>query len=350
MDKNECEDKYSETETEEHLNGKRDLFEWIKKQPCVTDAILEGWIPETKQRPDIMFKFNGKQYVIEYQCSPIASEYIERHELYQAAGINDIWILGTEKYLKSNMREKFIQSKSIGFYDSGNNYLIPINFRSSNIDKLLTAKSTLRKRKYGYANELFYGLCLNTFLFNGEIINRHIGDINDAIKVHNIRQEIKSKTQKSRSRTYREKAQTIVDKAILSLRLSTLATYPYGLDYRLSINNLKSTDSFKNIFLYANDLIRIEDLNLFLKKQENSNWVFTIDIYRKKKEYHLRAEPTIAYFYHDIFKKKVLNSYDLLNYCNDKRCLINDLESIMRENIKLALSHTDNNIRILEVQ
>lgn len=350
MDKNECEDKYSETETEEHLNGKRDLFEWIKKQPCVTDAILEGWIPETKQRPDIMFKFNGKQYVIEYQCSPIASEYIERHELYQAAGINDIWILGAEKYLKSNMREKFIQSKSMGFYDSGNENLIPISFNSSNINKLLTAKSTLCKCKYSYANVLFYGLSLSAFLFNGEIVNKHIGNIDEAIKVHNGRQEIKSRDQKNRSRIYREKSQMIIDKAILSLRLSPFAVYSYGLDYRLSINNLKSTDSFKNIFLYANDLIRIENLNLFLKKQENSNWFFTIDINRKKKEYQLRAEPIIVFFYHDIFKKKALNSYDLLNYCNDKKCLTGDLECIMRDNINLALSYTDNNIRILEVQ
>ena len=80
-DKSEC-DKYSEPETEEHLRGKIDLYEWIKKQDGVTDAVLEGWLPETKQRPDIMFKFHGDQCVIEYQCSPIATEYIERHELY----------------------------------------------------------------------------------------------------------------------------------------------------------------------------------------------------------------------------------------------------------------------------
>ena len=100
MDKETCEDKYSEPETEEHLNGKRDLYEWIKNQPGVTNVVLEGWIPETKQRPDIMFIYNGKQCVIEYQCSPISTEYYERHELYKAAGINDIWICGVEKYIQ----------------------------------------------------------------------------------------------------------------------------------------------------------------------------------------------------------------------------------------------------------
>lgn len=118
MDKNECEDRFSESETEEHLNGKRDLFEWIKKQEGVTNAVLEGWIPETKQRPDIMFEYGDKKYVIEYQCSPIATEYIERHDLYRAVGIIDIWICGTEKYLQKNMRDKYLESMCVGYYNS----------------------------------------------------------------------------------------------------------------------------------------------------------------------------------------------------------------------------------------
>jgi competence CoiA-like predicted nuclease len=128
-DKCECEDRYSESESQEHINGKRDLYEWIKIQDGVTDAVLEGWLPETKQRPDIMFKYNGKQCVIEYQCSPIASEYVERHELYQAGGIKDIWVLGTDKYLnkkssKKENRRKVIENKTNYYYDSLNNIFI----------------------------------------------------------------------------------------------------------------------------------------------------------------------------------------------------------------------------------
>lgn len=117
MDKAECEDRFSESETEEHMIGKRDLYEWIKKQKYVTDCVLEGWLPETKQRPDIMFKYKGQVCVIEYQCSPIASEYIERHNLYQAAGIKDIWVAGIEKYKQPNMRHKFLEDYIEGYYD-----------------------------------------------------------------------------------------------------------------------------------------------------------------------------------------------------------------------------------------
>ncbi len=104
-DKEVCEDKYSEPETEEHIQGKIQLYEWIKKQEGVTDIVLEGWIPETKQRPDIMFKYNTKQYVIEYQCTPISTAYYERHSLYEVGGIEDIWICGAKKYFQYYHKE-----------------------------------------------------------------------------------------------------------------------------------------------------------------------------------------------------------------------------------------------------
>lgn len=99
-DKVQCDALYSEPETDEHAKGKRDLYEWLKNQDGVTNVILEGWIPETKQRPDIMFVLNNKQFVVEFQCSPISTEYEERHNLYRAAGIIDIWICGTKKYFQ----------------------------------------------------------------------------------------------------------------------------------------------------------------------------------------------------------------------------------------------------------
>ena len=99
-DKEECNYLYSELETQEHLQGKTDLYNWLLKQPNVTKVELEAYIPETKQRPDIMFEWNGQICVIEYQCTPIASEYYERHELYEVCGIKDIWICGAEKYFQ----------------------------------------------------------------------------------------------------------------------------------------------------------------------------------------------------------------------------------------------------------
>lgn len=121
-DKEECNYLYSESETQEHLQGKTDLYNWLLKQSNVTKVELEAYIPETKQRPDIMFEWNGQKCVIEYQCTPIASEYYERHELYEACGIKDIWICGTEKYLENSTSKKFrkkeIEKNTMYYYDS----------------------------------------------------------------------------------------------------------------------------------------------------------------------------------------------------------------------------------------
>lgn len=194
MDKNECEDKYSESETEEHLNGKRDLFEWIKKQNGVTNAVLEGWIPETKQRPDIMFEYSGKKYVIEYQCSPIATEYIERHDLYKASGINDIWICGVNKYLKSNMREKYLEQYSIGFYNSYRKEFIIGKYTVLNkFIKHIEIKNNIVNFQESYSEcHRYYKSLLDNFCFSTEdfIIPSFLSKVNFNLSI-NIHQKRK---------------------------------------------------------------------------------------------------------------------------------------------------------------
>lgn len=98
--------------------------------------MLEGWIPATHQRPDIMFNYDDKQFVIEYQCTPIASEYVKRHELYDAAGITDIWILGRNNY--HSTRTKVIENFAFGSYDTANNLLSlkGVKLKTNEINKL----------------------------------------------------------------------------------------------------------------------------------------------------------------------------------------------------------------------
>lgn len=109
-----CPDIYSEGVTQEHIEGIKTLYSWLKSNIEITDIELEKWIPETKQRPDIYFKYKEKEYCIEYQCSPISTKYAKRRELYRLQGINDIWILGTIKYFEesSNYLEKIIHRKN----------------------------------------------------------------------------------------------------------------------------------------------------------------------------------------------------------------------------------------------
>lgn len=312
MDKNECEDKYSESETEEHLNGKRDLFEWIKKQNGVTNAVLEGWIPETKQRPDIIFEYNGKKYVIEYQCSPIATEYVERHDLYKASGIIDIWILGTEKYFKKNMRKKYIQDYSYGFYSVEDKNLIPI----IPIDYiLLLTKTTLIKNIYSHGNNSFYGLPLNDFIFNQDIYNIHVG------KFYEV-----------------EKKQS----------------------YRKNINWRKDN----KLLIRHNKILNLQNkkinrcINDFLKQLSNHNWKFhyTYFDYREDlKLNYISAEPITDYIIHEsnFFQHLYIDelSYSLYKKCGrDIETLKKLLLPLMIENRKRLLSYKNEYVRFMEVR
>lgn len=192
MEKSDCEDLYFEPETEEHLNGKLQLYNWIKQQPDVSDVILEGWLPETKQRPDVMFKYRGNQFVIEYQCSPISTEYLERHNLYKTVGIFDMWICGVEKYLQKNMRGKFIEEYAVGYYNPSKSSFI-FNY-SSSIAKFCNAfyKPKYVQLKFMRKSESFYISYTDNFTFYaGELVLHAIKkvDVDAAIIKHNYRKK-----------------------------------------------------------------------------------------------------------------------------------------------------------------
>ncbi|MGX7420166.1 competence protein CoiA [Carnobacterium gallinarum] len=85
---------FSEGETREHIAGKRLLFNWFKQQgiPCQ----LEAYLPDLKQRPDLLIWLSEKRPVaIEFQCSPISLKRMkERTKGYQQIGYEVYWVLG----------------------------------------------------------------------------------------------------------------------------------------------------------------------------------------------------------------------------------------------------------------
>lgn len=110
----ECDGIYHESETEEHIKGKTAIYRWllnIQDKCGIENVHLEYYIKETRQKPDIYFEQNGERYAIEYQCTPIATEFLKRRELYKLAGIKDIWVLGCEKYTGGKVIEKHVYVK-----------------------------------------------------------------------------------------------------------------------------------------------------------------------------------------------------------------------------------------------
>lgn len=107
---------FSEGETEEHLLGKRILAQWCDKFKLVFK--LEAYLPELKQRPDVLLQ--GK-IVIEFQCSQLSLErFVERTQNYQRHGYQVIWILGQHFFVGRRLtgfqRACLTYHHNIGFY------------------------------------------------------------------------------------------------------------------------------------------------------------------------------------------------------------------------------------------
>jgi len=101
-------DAVSEGETEEHLLGKKQLYEWLVKQHYEVE--LEKYFTTFKQRADLYVMVNGKEYAIEFQCSVISLEQIKkRTKMYVKHHITPIWIL-SERHVKWKKRNGFMLS------------------------------------------------------------------------------------------------------------------------------------------------------------------------------------------------------------------------------------------------
>ena len=94
---------FSEGETQEHLAGKKLLFEWFSNEsiPCQ----LEAYLPELKQRPDLLiWPDEDHPVAIEFQCSSLPIEkMLERTAGYQKNGYEVLWIAGSKFQLKKQL-------------------------------------------------------------------------------------------------------------------------------------------------------------------------------------------------------------------------------------------------------
>jgi competence protein CoiA len=88
---------YSESESEYHLEGKYQLFEWLTKQNVEVE--LEKYIPELKQIPDLLVNNDTQNKIaIEYQCSTISEKlFLSRTSGYLENQITPYWLIGANR-------------------------------------------------------------------------------------------------------------------------------------------------------------------------------------------------------------------------------------------------------------
>lgn len=108
-----CRDSY-EGETFYHMKGKLQLYQWLERQGI--PVALEYYDSKIKQRPDIVFQYDGDKYALEYQCSPISEEiFIKRTAAYYEHNYIPLWIMSS-KYLKAKRSNVFSLSNFDYFF------------------------------------------------------------------------------------------------------------------------------------------------------------------------------------------------------------------------------------------
>lgn len=80
-----------------HAKGKLLLYHWLKQQRINVE--LEVFIPEIKQRPDMLIHLGKRKIAVEYQCAKVSAKEIRlRNQGYQKLDIIPIWILGAKQF------------------------------------------------------------------------------------------------------------------------------------------------------------------------------------------------------------------------------------------------------------
>lgn len=117
---------FSEKESEMHLLGKSQLFDFFSKR--YRNVLLEPYLQPLQQRPDLLVQTETRNYAIEFQCSTVGIDIIEaRTNNYVQNQYVPIWILQTPKQVESrgqglckiqltSFQKYFIEQTSSQFY------------------------------------------------------------------------------------------------------------------------------------------------------------------------------------------------------------------------------------------
>lgn len=89
-------------ESQLHLNAKKELLSWLKKENSSGNWGEERYIKKIKARPDISGRINGIPVVFEIQHSPLTAEELNRRTLkYSKLGIYTIWVIPEEVFKRN---------------------------------------------------------------------------------------------------------------------------------------------------------------------------------------------------------------------------------------------------------
>lgn len=146
---------FSEGETERHLGGKQKLYDWLKAQNLQVE--MEAWLPELKQRPDLLVTIGERKIALEYQCSPIPFTRLkERTNGYTQNGYEVYWICGTDYIPQTTYTERISSFRQpngtlICFNSESNTMLMYYDLHFNTWNKLAWKSYTINLPKLTFA-------------------------------------------------------------------------------------------------------------------------------------------------------------------------------------------------------
>ena len=122
VSKSNCDNLFSDRESEIHLKGKEQLYSLFNDLEL--NPQLEPYLASIQQRPDILFKDpNNQPFAIEFQCSPISSESLDsRNSGYESEEISPIWIPKTPDNIVKKGIQKITLSKTYQQFQTSPNH------------------------------------------------------------------------------------------------------------------------------------------------------------------------------------------------------------------------------------
>ena len=170
-------DSQIENESEYHLKGKVQLYDWLIQQGI--DVEVEKYLPKIKQRPDLFVTWKNENYAIEFQCSTVDSaRLLKRTQAYLRANIIPLWILGGKRFKKNFAHHLKITPFDLLMAFSANNkdlrliYYCPITARFCIASSLTPFSSStfLTATDYFFPNQLSFSEII-TSNENQQILN-----------------------------------------------------------------------------------------------------------------------------------------------------------------------------------
>lgn len=324
----ECESVFSEPETQEHINGKVILYKWLlglQGKGIIQNVKLESYIPETRQRPDLYFEKDDERYVIEFQCSPIATEYLERHRLYELAKVHNIWIMGVEKYNLHIDKESYAYHESrYKVIEKNVDYYLDIKskmvyFEKAIISNKLPYKHVALQDYINYSIDDFNILNKNMFIRN-EILNQFVKQDTELENEYKIKRVNELKEIEERKRILEEqilikeqKQQRQID---IVKKLNDFCNYCNTFDFSYREGNIP----YYNWGIHLNS--PIQDYVFFIKDKSIdccSSYEYSDNYYaysHKKHKKTIRWCKRTGYSKVDKFESDMISNEDIFNFVN----------------------------------